>query len=209
MGLRDQNKGKGISGPRIYHVTTLNNLNPSAERSQNGKIALHFTERPLTTVVTLIHVLMNDSWSPWKYEPGQMIRTFLKTPVVFSGFSRGVGRIFPEVRPTFSTSSLFFFVGEINGNCSKTLLIPFGDSRTRIKKMKSAMIYWLQGQWGGVRARYCAPVHSCAVKWSRETKGKTYVDRLFTSRHQHRRTGRGVTLIFLGSKRKFGQSQLL
>ena len=27
-------------------------------------------------------------------------------------------------------------------------------------KIKSAGIYWLQGQWGGVRARYCAPVHS-------------------------------------------------
>ena len=32
------------------------------------------------------------------------------------------------------------------------------------------MIYWPQGQWGGVRARYCAPVHSCAVKWSQKTK---------------------------------------
>ena len=34
--------------------------------------------------------LTYDSWSalPWKYEPGQnRIRTFLKTPVVFSGFS--------------------------------------------------------------------------------------------------------------------------
>ena len=34
--------------------------------------------------------LRYDSWSalPWKYEPGQnRIRTFLKTPVVFSGFS--------------------------------------------------------------------------------------------------------------------------
>ena len=27
-------------------------------------------------------------------------------------------------------------------------------------KIKNAGIYWLQGQWGGVRARYCAPVHS-------------------------------------------------
>ena len=34
-----------------------------------------------------------------------MIRTFLKTPVVFSGFSRGVARIFREVRSSFSTSS--------------------------------------------------------------------------------------------------------
>ena len=39
------------------------------------------------------------------------------------------------------------------------------------------MIYWPQRHWGGVRARYCASVHSCAVKWSRKTKGKT-------SRHQ-------------------------
>ena len=46
------------------------------------------------------------------------------------------------------------------------------------------MIYWPQGQWGGVRARYCAPVHSYAVKWSRNTKWKMTVDRLFTSRHQ-------------------------
>ena len=52
------------------------------------------------------------------------------------------------------------------------------------KKMKNAMIYWLQGQWDGVRARYCVPVHSCAVKWSRKTKGKMTVDRLFTSRHE-------------------------
>ena len=79
---------------------------------------------------------------------------------------------------------LFFFVGKINWNCTKTLNIPFGGSRTRIKKMKNAMIYWPQGQWGGVRARYCAPVHSYAVKWSRNTKWKMTVDRLFTSRHQ-------------------------
>ena len=81
---------------------------------------------------------------------------------------------------------LFFLVGKINWNwnCTKTLYIPSGDSRTRIKKMKNALIYWLQGQWGGVKARYCAPVHSCAVKWSRNTKGKMTVDRLFTSRHQ-------------------------
>ena len=30
----------------------------------------------------------------------------------------------------------------------------------------------------------CAPVHSCAAKWSRKTKGKTSVDTIFTSRHQ-------------------------
>ena len=50
--------------------------------------------------------------------------------------------------------------------------------------MKNAIIYWPQGQWGGVRARYCAPVHSCAVKWSRYTKWKMTADKLFTSRHQ-------------------------
>ena len=55
---------------------------------------------------------------------------------------------------------------------------------TRRKKMKNATIYWPQGQWGGVRAHYCATVNSCAVKWSRKTKGKMTVDRLFTSRHQ-------------------------
>ena len=68
---------------------------------------------------------------------------------------------------------LFFFVGKINWNCTKTLDIPFGGSRTRIKKWKT--------QWGRVRARYCAPVHSCAVKWSRYTKWKMTADRLFTS----------------------------
>ena len=46
------------------------------------------------------------------------------------------------------------------------------------------MIYWPQGQWCGVRARYCAPVHSYTVKWSRNVKWKMTVDRLFTSRHQ-------------------------
>ena len=44
------------------------------------------------------------------------------------------------------------------------------------------MIYWPQGQLGGARARYCAPVHSYAVKRSRNTKWKMTVDRLFTSR---------------------------
>ena len=44
------------------------------------------------------------------------------------------------------------------------------------KKVKSARIYWPQRQWGGFRARYCASVHSCAVKWSRKTKGKTWTD---------------------------------
>ena len=46
------------------------------------------------------------------------------------------------------------------------------------------MIHWPLGQWGGVRAHYRAPVYSCAVKWSRKTKGKMTVYRLFTSRRQ-------------------------
>ena len=48
---------------------------------------------------------------------------------------------------------LFFFCrwNNWNWNCSNTIYIPFGDSRE--KKMKNAMIYWPQGQWGGVRAR--------------------------------------------------------
>ena len=73
---------------------------------------------------------------------------------------------------------LFFFVGEINWNWHslKTLFFSYGDSQVRIKKVKSARIYWPQRQWGGVRARYCASVHSCAVKWSRKTKGKTWTD---------------------------------
>ena len=50
--------------------------------------------------------------------------------------------------------------------------------------MKNATIYWPQGQWGAVRARYCAPAHYCAVKWSQNTKWKMTVDRLFTSRYQ-------------------------
>ena len=96
--------------------TNNNVLNPSAERTRTAKIALHFTERPLTTALLSLvfsleatrsfHFVMNDSWSalPWKRDPGQVTRTF-KTPVVFSGLSRGVARIFPEVRPTFSASS--------------------------------------------------------------------------------------------------------
>ena len=70
-----------------------------------------------------------------------------------------------------------FFVGEINWNWNWR----FSSAH---KKMKNTMIYWPQGQWGGVRARYCTPVHSYAVKWSRNTKWKMTVDRLFTSRHQ-------------------------
>ena len=44
------------------------------------------------------------------------------------------------------------------------------------KKVERARIYWPQRHWGGVRARYFASVHSCAVKWSRKTKGKTWTD---------------------------------
>ena len=77
-----------------------------------------------------------------------------------------------------------FFAGEINWNWdlfpNPLYLIPFSSTHIKIK---SAGIYWPQWKWGGVRARYCASVHSHAVKWSRTT-GKTSVDMLFTSRHQ-------------------------
>ena len=81
---------------------------------------------------------------------------------------------------------LFFFFrwNNWNWNFSKTPLYSLWRFSSAHKKMKNTMIYWPQGQWGGVRARYCAPVHSWAVKWSRKTKGKTSVDRLVTSRHQ-------------------------
>ena len=81
---------------------------------------------------------------------------------------------------------LFFFFrwNNWNWNFSKTPLYSLWRFSSAHKKMKNTMIYWLQGQWGGVRARYCAPVHSWAVKWSRYTKWKMTADRLFTSRHQ-------------------------
>ena len=157
------------------------------------------------------HSVMNDSLSalPWKYDPEQMIRTFLKTPVVFSGFSTRVARIFPEVRPTFSTKSGNLYEAKRTKRGWVSLMVSFWASSPhcfcvflhnylsfalfcsffrrwnklklkpsifpleiieRIKKMKNAMIYWPQGQWGGVKARYCAPVYSCAVTWSRKTR---------------------------------------
>ena len=76
------------------------------------------------------------------------------------------------------------FVGKINWNCTKTINIPFGGSRTRMKK-KWKTRWFIDRKGNGVaRARYCAPVHSCAVKWSRYTKWKMTADRLFTSKHQ-------------------------
>ena len=105
-----------IGNVKYPHGRTYQQQRFKSQRRKNAKIALHFTERPLTTALLSLvfsleatrsfHFVMNDSWSalPWKRDPGQVIRKF-KTPVVFSGFSRGVARIFPEVRPTFSASS--------------------------------------------------------------------------------------------------------
>ena len=98
-----------MSSIHTGELTDNNVLNPSAERSQTTKIALHFTKRPLTTVVTSFRRKLPEFFIPsWMiladqhFLPRQMIRTFLKTLVVFfRGFSRGVARIFPEVRPTF------------------------------------------------------------------------------------------------------------
>ena len=60
----------GMSSIHTGEHTNNNVLNPSAERSQTARIALLFTERPLTAVVTLFffagsyekfHSVMNDS----------------------------------------------------------------------------------------------------------------------------------------------------
>ena len=46
------------------HNNNLNNvLNPSAERLQTAKIALHFRERPLATVVTLFFAGSYENFS--------------------------------------------------------------------------------------------------------------------------------------------------
>ena len=72
--------------------TKQQRLNPSAERSQTAKIALHFTERPLTTVVTPFfagsYEELNDSWSalPWKYDPGQMITEDVSSRLLLFSF---------------------------------------------------------------------------------------------------------------------------
>ena len=82
---------------------------------------------------------------------------------------------------------VFFFSSEINWNwnlfADPLYLISFLRCTSAHIKIKSVRIYWPRGQWGGVRVRYCASVHSRAVKQSK-TKGKTSVDILFTSRHQ-------------------------
>ena len=44
--------------------TNNNILNPSAERSQTANIALHFTERPLTTVVTFFRRKLREFFIP-------------------------------------------------------------------------------------------------------------------------------------------------
>ena len=81
----------------------------------------------------------------------------------------------------------FVFSSEINWNwnlfADPLYLISFLRCTSAHIKIKSVRIYWPRGQWGGVRVRYCASVHSRAVKQSK-TKGKTSVDILFTFRHQ-------------------------
>ena len=62
---------------------------------------------------------------------------------------------------------VFVFVFFWNWNCSQTLYIPFDKFSSAHTKIKSARIYWPLAQWGGIKARYCAPVHSRAVKWSK------------------------------------------
>ena len=45
---------------------------------------------------------------------------------------------------------LFFFVGKINWNCTKTLNNPFGGSRTRIKKKKWKTRWFIDRKGNGV-----------------------------------------------------------
>ena len=98
---------------RTYQTTTFQIQAPKDRKRQRLRYISQNDRLPLLSLFVFagsyekFSFPMNDSWSalPWKYDPGQMVRTFLKTPVAFSGFSRGVARIFPGVRPTFSTSS--------------------------------------------------------------------------------------------------------
>ena len=100
-----------MSSIHTGEYTNNNVLNPSAERSQTAKIALLFTERPLTTVVTLffsleatrsfIPSLMILDHTSFKVRPRTDDKDVSQDSFCFSGFSSGVARIFPEVRPTF------------------------------------------------------------------------------------------------------------
>ena len=99
------------------------------------------------------------------------------------------GNIFDAKRtkrgwPQLSLMVSFCFVFFSFGLWNKLKLTLFKDplyslwrfSSAHKKKVERARIYWPQRHWGGVRARYFASVHSCAVKWSRKTKGKTWTD---------------------------------
>ena len=83
----------------MWSIHTREQINKS--KNPNGKDCVTFQRTTAYHCYHSLHAftagscekfsfLRYDSWSalPWKYEPAQnRIRTFLKTPVVFSGFS--------------------------------------------------------------------------------------------------------------------------
>ena len=79
---------------------------------------------------------------------------------------------------------LFFFVGKINRNCTKTLNIPFGGSRTRIKKWKTRWFIDRKGNGVGLRL-------VTALGFTRALSNgpdlQNAADRLFTSRQRTKR----------------------
>ena len=101
-----------MSSIHTGEYTNNNVLNPSAERTRTAKIALHFTERPLTTALlslvfsleatrSFIPSLMILDHTSFKVRPRTDDKDVSQDSFCFSGFSSGVARIFPEVRPTF------------------------------------------------------------------------------------------------------------
>ena len=86
---------------------------PSDERSQTPNIALHFTGRPLLSLFFFAgsygKFSFRHEWfliiASLKVRPRTDDKDVSQDSCCFSGFSRGVARIFPEVRETFSTSS--------------------------------------------------------------------------------------------------------
>ena len=96
---------------RTYQTTTFQIQAPKDRKRQRLRYISQNDRLPLLSPLFSLeatrsfHSVMSDSWSalPWKYDPGQMITEDACCSV--SGFSRCVVRIFPEVRPTFSSSS--------------------------------------------------------------------------------------------------------
>ena len=101
------------------------------------------------------------------YEAKRTKRGWVSLMVSFWASSPHCFCVFLHIYLSFALSCSFF--RRWNKLKLKPSIFPL-EIIERIKKMKNAMIYWPQGQWGGVKARYCAPVYSCAVTWSRKTR---------------------------------------